>query len=933
VGRDGELGLAASLVAAVTAGRGAVLLVEGEPGIGKSAFLAAVCAAAADQGCAIFRGTGDELGQAFPLRPLVVALAVEEMSADPRRAEVARLLQGEQGGSGGRSDAVVAAAEQLIAVVDDACAHAPAVLVVDDLHWADPATVSVWQRLARSASQRALLVAGAARPLGGRPDLAALRRTAGRALVRLGPLPAPAVDELVAAMAGGPPGPRLAKLAEGAAGNPLYLTELVAALDRGGQLTVSDGVVEAATGPAPQTLREVIWDRLRFLPDQVRELLRAAALLGIEFDVGELAVVSRRPAIDLLPDLRAARAAGVLAETQGALAFRHPLLRAALYDEPPAAVRAGWHRDAARALHDAGASAERVARQLLPAFERDAPLDDWTVDWLVSASPALAEGGSEVAVRLLRPAVRQLTVADPRRQVLAHRLASALTYQAEYEQVDQLISDTLPHVRDSDVMVGLFNTLALAWGGPRRGHELDESLVSLNRVLAEVPWLTPTARRRLTVIAARMRHSLGEMADAEAILRPSLAEARGAGDLWALSWACNSLGVIYSRRGEPAAAIELIDEALSAIDSVSALADIRLLLLLNRAESEMDLDRLGAARSTLAEAKRQAERSGNLHRLAHAQCSLCELLFAAGEWDDALAEAVLTEGVDDSLDQCIMHSVAAIVAFHRGDARLGQRRHAISQRFRGQVGVCDLGAPVLAGALDREVAGDPPGALAVLAAALADPSAEQPEAELWLADTVRLALELADRDIASATTALAEKLAEPQQTVRWPAIVTHCRGLLDGDIRLLNDAADGYLAAGRPLPRAQALEAAGALHAERGDLAGARKALAAAHDGYAALGAKWDITRVRARLHRHGFRAPRTRARPATGWAALTRTEAKIAYLLAEGLSNPQIAERLVISSRTVEAHVSRILAKLEVRSRVDVARVAADSEQSRATP
>jgi DNA-binding CsgD family transcriptional regulator len=140
----------------------------------------------------------------------------------------------------------------------------------------------------------------------------------------------------------------------------------------------------------------------------------------------------------------------------------------------------------------------------------------------------------------------------------------------------------------------------------------------------------------------------------------------------------------------------------------------------------------------------------------------------------------------------------------------------------------------------------------------------------------------------------------------------------------LATAASAYAEAWRPLPRAQALESAGVLQATQGNLADARQPFAGAMNIYSDLEAAWDIARVRGHLREHGIRA-RAKAHTITGWAALTKTEAKVAELIAAGKSNPEIAAVLTISSRTVEVHASRILAKLQVRSRVDVARLAAD--------
>jgi predicted ATPase len=369
----------------------------------------------------VFSGTGEELGQTAPLLPLLTALGVRAASPEPRRAEVLRILRGQDGAT--------AAAEALLELIDELCAESPAVLVVDDLHWADAVTVSVCHRLAHSVIQRPLLLVGAIRPLPRRDDLRALRRAVGReGLVRLGPLPPAAVAELVARNVGGRPGPGLARLTADAAGNPLYLTELVDALDRAHRLTVAAGQADVIGAGAPATLSEAIRDRIDFLGGAVREVLQAAALLGGEFAVDDLAVVTGRTSADLAALLAEARTAGVVTDAGRRLTFRHPLIRTALYDELAVPVRAARHRDAARALWQAGASATRVARQLLPTLdERDQDeVDDWVVGWLVDNAAVLVGESSQAALALLRPAVRQLRVDDPCRHPLVAYLGRAL---------------------------------------------------------------------------------------------------------------------------------------------------------------------------------------------------------------------------------------------------------------------------------------------------------------------------------------------------------------------------------------------------------------------------------------------------------------------------------------------------------------------------
>ncbi len=144
--------------------------------------------------------------------------------------------------------------------------------------------------------------------------------------IQLTGLTGTAVADLVGALAGGRPDDDLLRLADGAAGNPLYVTELVAALARGSRLTVTEtGAAELTGGSAPGSLSAAIADRLGFVTGPVRDVLRAAALLGMDFAVPDLAIVLGRSVADLIPAVDEACAAGVLAESGHGLGFRHPL--------------------------------------------------------------------------------------------------------------------------------------------------------------------------------------------------------------------------------------------------------------------------------------------------------------------------------------------------------------------------------------------------------------------------------------------------------------------------------------------------------------------------------------------------------------------------------------------------------------------------------
>ena len=409
IGRDAETATLVRLVTEVTAGRGGAVLIEGEPGIGKSSLVRTALAEAGSGG-QVFWGAGDELGEALPLLPLLEALRVREPSANPRRSMILRLLRGEVAGDRG-TDVTAALAEQLLALVAEECTIQPTVLVVDDLQWADQASVTLWGRLARSVQQAPLLLVGMMRPVPQRDDLLALRRVAGGTVrLRLTGLDGAAVAGLITSRIGGKPDDKLLRLADGAAGNPLYVIELVDALARSSSVKVTGaGRAVLTNGTAPGSLSAAIADRLGFVSTSVREVLRAAALLGVDFAVPDLAVVLDRGVADLVSAIDEARAAGVLTESGTGLGFRHPLIRTALYAEIAAPVRAAWHRDAGRALAEAGAPADRVARQLLralggPGGRRD-PMDEWMLNWLARTADLLVGQASGVAAELLRRAV------------------------------------------------------------------------------------------------------------------------------------------------------------------------------------------------------------------------------------------------------------------------------------------------------------------------------------------------------------------------------------------------------------------------------------------------------------------------------------------------------------------------------------------------
>ena len=931
VGRDSELELLRGLVAAVAAGRGGSVLVEGEPGIGKSALLAAGLAEAQRLGCAVFWESADEARQRFPLWVLLDCLRVGSRSADPARAEIAGLLREGVAGALTPGDVTAAVAERLLALVDRLCASSPVVLVLDDVQWADEASLAVWARLRQAARQLPLLLVAASRPVPVPAKLAALHEglTDNAVPIGLSPLPAHQTVELVERLIGAAPGPRLRRQAQQAGGNPLYVRELVDALVREHAVRVADGVAELVSPAAqPLSLSAAIGRRLGFLPEPTMRVLQTAALLGPELCMAHLCAVTGRAAADLADVVRAGVAAGVLVESGSGerLAFRHELIRQALYEGVPVSVRSGLHRHAAQALAEAGAPVERVAEHLLAAASR---ADAWVVAWVAEAGSTLTYRAPQVAVELLRRAREMIGVDDPRREELDAHLVSALFLLGQYEHVERLARAVLAGTQDAALAGRMTWTLGYALLHAAR-H--DQALAVTGQAVTERA-LSAVWTARVRALRAQILTSIGRYDEAATTAAQAEADAEAAGDRLAFGYAMHALSMIEShhRRNE-AAWLRAIDRALGVLGEEPDAIDLRLLLLGNRATALGNLGRPAEADRTVGQALALAERTGTPPRLAGLRVKAAYFCFYRGRWDDALAELDAAADLPQHHRRLWSRGLAALIAFHRDDrAALAGYLHD-TEDVKIAAGELRYYAQYLltARALAAERDGDSGQALAQLLAMFDEEStlrfANLPQdGYLWLPDVVRLALATGDRTSAQAATDACLAEARRQRLPLTYAAAQHCRGLLAANPTPLLHAAETFDGIVLPLFRAHALENAAVLFAERGDVEAARASYGKAVQIYTGLDATWDILRSDTRLRPFGIRrgSRGRRRRPATGWRALTPTEVKVAEQVAEGRSNPDIAADLFLSRRTVQSHVSHILAKLGAHSRVDIAREA----------
>jgi DNA-binding CsgD family transcriptional regulator len=882
IGRELELARLRGPVAALAAGRGRAVLVSGEPGIGKSTLLAAAATQAAAAGVEVLRA-GREAGSASCEALTELVERATGTHPDPR----------------------------------------PTAIVFEDLHAADEGLLGLWRRLARASAHAPILLLGARRPVPRTTAVERLRRETaeqGGLLITLDALDPREVAALARVLTGAPPGPDLLEHLEAAGRNPRYIRELIEAAVARGALRLTDGLMELTEPEPPARLSGPIAQRLDFLAPRTLDVLRGAALLEAEFSVGDLALITSSTPVELVPTLDEAMAAGLVEPSGRLLRLRHPVIRRALYEATPPERRIAEHRRAAWVLTAAGAQPQRVARQLL--YGAGSATEPWEADWLAANGEVLTRRDPEAAARLLELAVAGLAAEDPRRPLFEDLLADAEFRLFRYENAARFAAENASHSTDPE-RIGR-NTW-LRGSSLLRLRRLDELLRVLDEAAgrdeASQLWLTRYEALRSVALG-----SFGRMREARDGASAVLDAARESGDVTAIGYALHTLSLVAAVEDQDStAAVALNDRAMSVVRTAPDLLDLRVMLWTHRfgisiESGDSTAELMDWARQMLVTAE-----SGGSVRLGRMRLHVAEVAYELGLWDEA-RDGLLHKITDRELTSpATRYAVLAQIAARRDE---GERAAELFEAMRRAEDARISGSPgfsrffVLAGeALGYERARAPRAAVEVLALCLNDAQDRNPLRYRLLPTLARLALALGDTETAEAAANAAENDARRDPLVRRRAAALWCRGLVNGDPAAVSSAADLLRAAELKSVLGNALEDAAELLARAGEPERARDTLLEALATYEELGAAWDTRRALSRLHAHGVRI-RANAKgraAASGPDALTPTQLRVAELVAEGYSNPEIAERLNLSRRTVESHVSHILAKLRVSSRGEI--------------
>jgi DNA-binding CsgD family transcriptional regulator/tetratricopeptide (TPR) repeat protein len=879
--------LAAVLDVTAATGRGAVVSVIGRAGMGKTTVLSELRAVAADKGFTVVSVGSDE-----DLRP---------------EAFASLLVGGRSAGSGCEG--------AFGAMLDGHLARGPVLVTADGLQWCHAVAARTLNALAAQAAHRPLVCVVAERPDMDRPYLdqwrGHLRQRPDAVRVELPRMAEPEVAALVEDVLGVPPDTSLTMLVGCAGGIPATVVELLGVVaDEGvkecqadfariARLLGGERFEPVLNGGAelPHRFSEVLHRSLGRLSEETRRVLDVASVLGRTFLPDDLARLLDQPLAALLPAFREAFAAEVLENAEQSMCFRNTLLWQALLQNIPDAVRGALHRQAAATIIARGGSpvdsACHVARGAFHGDEAAIRLLRDAAEQALRPAPRTA---AELALRGLELLPPGHEACLPLTEIAVEACARSGPVSRAVQLAEDALTGALPETAKTALRYWLSTALTLG-GRHRDAGRVAESVLSnpqapaelrhnlaLNRELVTVlrrDQPPPERQSGLPVLSAMRSWREGRLTEALTLCRKAVADDHGGP---VISWICHPLIGL----AEVLTCLEYYDEALAVIDEAAEHVDHALSAVprILRARVELAVGRTSNAVPEAMAGLRIAHDTGT-HLYLH------EALYV-------LTTATLRTGAGRP----------------RGEDPLVAWARAESSAVRSL-------PLVWAEARLAEAHGDPGPARALLhEVALC----EQQRRELFTgaagaaAWTVRTALAEDRADWATAAVATAERLAAANPEVRTvAAAAAHARGLLDRD-RAALAAASAFPG---PWERASAAEDLGRVLLDA-DRESAVRHLEQSAALYQEILADPDATRVRSVLRAAGVVRRHWRQRGAgesTGADALTDTERKVADLVASGLTNRQVARRMFISHHTVAFHLRKVFRKLEVTSRVELAR------------
>jgi len=943
VGRETELAALDALLAEALRGAGRTVVIAGDAGIGKSRLLATFLVHARSSGAQILHGQCIKAEARRPFGPFVDSLRGVTGVVPAPEAEREALTDPDLRYRSLRSFAKTFA---------DLARRAPIVVAIDDLHWADEGTLELFTYLAKALQERTALLVGAYRT-DGLDRLHALRAsltalTRGRLVdtVTLGRLSLDDTNEMIHATLGQPRGvPKdlVRTIDERCEGNPFFIEEILKALVETRLLVYRDGGWhhEGRVGDLvlPSSVRDALQDRFAGLSENARQALRIAAVIGPSFDFALLRQMTRMPDEALTLALRQAVEAQLIDESDSSetdvFRFHHALTRESVLAELLSRERRLLHRDVALALEErAGADTESDAEELAYHYDEAGMADqafryhdlagrravrlfafgqahrhlaraielapdgaDLADLQLRFAQAAFRTGEGHAALRAAQEAHRAYEARGDvgRTGVVLSVLSGIHIYFGEADEATRLSEEAIrlleplgetAELADAYRLRNLEDTVSNTIDAFRGPTEWTDRVIEIGRRLHRSDIQTGGLRERgLKLVREGKSEGMKDLETALALAY----ESGGPGLVFACRLALMSATVLLGRA--PAERRRLYEDAVAHAHEHGYVGDLLSALEVEQAIASGDFDRAMRISRLLVPDRAASAEVGIRIALVHVARGGPEAMPDL----EALRRRLLKG--PPVLTSFAATSAQPLLLAENPSAAIEHAELAVKPLTEGS-SIWNLDIAVVLGV----------------------------EAARRLGDASTL-----DRWIALAMHGVPAPIESRERQARRAyggALVAERTGDLNSAVRLaglsvemLTDGQWPFVWTIACLHRAELLLRR--RHPE--DEAAARADLEAVIAFWRRGGARWFLGRLASWAHAHDLSMPAPARRIATVKTALTPREREVAGLIAEGFTNRQIATRLVISERTAESHVERIMAKLAVRNRAEIAaRVAA---------
>ena len=929
VERDAELAAIDEAIARTAAGRGRLIVIEGNAGIGKSRLLATGAERAADAGLRVVGARSGESERDFPFG---VALQLFEPVLADQGAR-GELLTGSAGlaaplltgGHWGRTldddDALFPLLHGLFWLTHNLAAESALLMQVDDIHWADESSLRFLLYLSQRLQDLPVTLLASTRPTDGDTEHAIheLRDHTGATLLSLRSLSPAAVAAVVRADVFPTAEDVFCQAcADATGGNPFLLVELLGSLAGRDVPPTAEGASAVGTA-TPESVSRHVLSRMRRLPPQPAAFARAAAVAG---DGGAL---RHAAALAKLDADEAAAAADALATAEilnpgEPLSFVHPLVRSAIYEEIPAGERARGHVRLARLLAHEGAPAGRTAAHLLRAQRGG---ERWVVETLADAAErALGSGAPKTAADYLRRALEEPPDPDARAELLVQlgRAEAAIGEPAAFRRFAEALELIQDERRAAEILFQLGRRLYVVGRYPEAARAFERGL---ERLGDRDPDLAAQLEAGY-VSAARLDVSLRPAATErlEALLARPEARSSGMESILLAQVAFERMVTATGRKE----VISLARRALAGAD-LPAAGRAEGLAYYSAVAALGYSDELDEARTALDRAVEGARERGSAVGFARALHFRAFVLYRAGQVTDAMNEAAVVlehAAAGVSVGGPSADGLLAMTLIEDGkldDAATVLDDAAVEERWLGTapyVYFLEARGRLRLARGDAEAAlEDFQGAGGILKALNANNPSLMPWRSLAAAATALLGDSAEARRLADEELELARAVGAP----RAVGIARRARALLDPDdgasIEELAEAVRELEGSPARLEHARALaDLGGALrraHRRADARTPLRQALAFAEKAGAGALRAHAIEELAAT----GARVSRS-AR--SGREALTPSERRVGAMAADGMTNREIAQALFVTVKAVEWHLSNAYRKLEIRSRGELA-------------